>query len=760
MKVKNFLPSSLIINIFSIISRRSIMSDQSDHKCGCNFGGQTLRVAVSQQAPFVNCNQNSFGDWSCEGSNIEVIKILQRAFNFNTDWLVIVDNHQTNVNSWTRNSLLNLIESGKALMSANGFVKTPDREHSDRVKLSEPFDVFKLHFLLSKTVRDHDHIFIKPFNYDTWLAILLSALLVVPIFYLIDRSSYHYMAKHNRLLSNIPSRECIKRVWTRLIEIKSQITTRSWRSSFFCASTKKRSSFDSSSESTISFCEKVERMITFGPDFIPGIRELNESVARRRQREINKKKFLNSIREAKQLKYSKETKSSFSKVGYIIWYVVASLATQGGETEDLPSASSSRILVAFWWFYLIVIGAIHSGILTAILTFPKQNDYIQTLDDFLNFILAERNPIKLSVDKDSEIAHLLSRNENIMNSPLKLLFNTKYNHESNNTSISDELYIQKVDFKNHRERVLDDIFRGRLTMIEERSTINSIITSEHFDQQPPKCLFKSSRYPIDVIPMSLLFSNLIGDECIRSFNRYLKRIMEVGLAQRWRRKFEVQGNDCLNSVIINAGDIKKVGFSQVELAFWLLLFGITTGFGALIAEVLWLVTSESESEGAPSLSSTTPTESEMTSDDSLDDDMPRLGYKFGKRRLHPKGHRLRTSGLLDDSKFKIMPEIEHVQPPAELNRRKSSNRRPSFMIRRSLTKNDRRKVNKKKTQFKSSLIQIREYRGTAKQRFRRWRKVVTLMKQLDPVKIYPSVGTIQRTNPPLKPTRQIVSSYR
>lgn len=618
----------------------------------CDFGGNHLPIAVSQQPPLVNCFQDLYGDWMCNGSNIEVIRVLERRLNFQADWLVLSSNHhldlslrgetffknrqrerrasrmsmfscdsvlgvnktapsQTSAGNYT--GVLGLIGSGRACLSANGIMRTKERERD--FTLSEPFDSFRLHLLLSKWVRDHDHIFVKPFNANTWLAILGSALIMVPIFYLVNTTSAHYRLRHDKFLRHVKARNYFR--YLILSKLCGLFRGRARR----LARAKRRKSSSASS----SFARHLETVASSGGSVIhhlmvhhqsseqsPAVAKLLERRERRLKRRELQRRWTLERREAKRALRSSQ-RSGFFRCAYIVWYVAGSLAGQGGETEDLPRASSTRILIAFWWLYLIVITSIHSGVLTAILTFPKQNDFIQTLDDFLGL---KAETMQLAVERDSELAQLMSSPDNLQKSPLQVLFKpqrpqtvqdrddlarvpgTTSTAHAKKAAKTTSHTIKQVDFQRHRQRVLDEVQRGECAYLEERTAINLIISQEYFDHRPPKCMFKSSRYPVDTVPMAFVLSKHLPKVCVEAINELLRRIMEAGLAQRWRRKYEPAGNDCLNTVIINAGDVDKIQFRHVELAFWLLSLGLLCGLALLLAEIVWLFTIDMDEDEA------------------------------------------------------------------------------------------------------------------------------------------------------------------
>lgn len=87
------------------------------------------------------------------------------------------------------------------------------------------------------------------------------------------------------------------------------------------------------------------------------------------------------------------------------------MVNQGG--DYLPPSLTSRMIVAFWWLFVIVVATAYSGNLVACLTFPKILQPIQNAEDvakawFLKWAVQENSPVAevVKIEKYQPIALL------------------------------------------------------------------------------------------------------------------------------------------------------------------------------------------------------------------------------------------------------------------------------------------------------------------------------------------------------------------
>lgn len=81
-------------------------------------------------------------------------------------------------------------------------------------------------------------------------------------------------------------------------------------------------------------------------------------------------------------KVSENGPGGLAKLSNCVWYCYGSILQQGG--TYLPEADSGRVLICFWWLFVIVTVTTYSGNLVAFLTFPRIEVALQGVEDLLS----------------------------------------------------------------------------------------------------------------------------------------------------------------------------------------------------------------------------------------------------------------------------------------------------------------------------------------------------------------------------------------
>lgn len=166
--------------------------------------------------------------------------------------------------------------------------------------------------------------------------------------------------------------------------------------------------------------------------------------------------------------YNLKNEKGLFKLSNCIWYCYGAMVQQGG--DYLPMAVSGRILVAFWWIFVIVTVTTYSGNLVALLTFPKLFNSIDNLDDLLN----HKHLVKYGAFRFKGIGEMIIDS---FDSRLRML--------------GDNLY-----FFDHfdRKMVLNMIKQSKLVLLASHEEIKHLISEDY--KQSKSCHFAIAREPI------------------------------------------------------------------------------------------------------------------------------------------------------------------------------------------------------------------------------------------------------------------------
>lgn len=143
------------------------------------------------------------------------------------------------------------------------------------------------------------------------------------------------------------------------------------------------------------------------------------------------------------------------KLGNCIWYCFGAIVQQGG--DYLPLAISGRILITFWWLFVIVTVTTYSGNLVALLTFPKIFNPINDLNDLISF----KNTLKYGATRTSGIEELV-----------------KDSADARMQMLADNLVFYEENL-NDAENLFDKVKKMKLVFLGEETELRYLISEDY-----------------------------------------------------------------------------------------------------------------------------------------------------------------------------------------------------------------------------------------------------------------------------------------
>ncbi|XP_040062734.2 glutamate receptor ionotropic, delta-1-like [Ixodes scapularis] len=232
-----------------------------------------------------------------------------------------------------------------------------------------------------------------------------------------------------------------------------------------------------------------------------------------------------------------------------VWYLYGALLQQGG--VHLPAASSARIILGFWWLYVLVVMAYYSSNLIAFLTVPEIHWIVSS---FKNAV--DREDLYIYVPYGTGLHQEIDNSTNLVFRKLK----NRLQHGRRASLIHDP------------REIVDQVAEGEAILLDDMRILKELIEKDYEQGGSKHC--RLSCMPENIMHILVSIGTRKGSPFINALNKNIFRLKSTGMLDLLLKNHTEHQHPCIRDYSTHAhGTSRPIGVRELEGVFLLLLFG-------------------------------------------------------------------------------------------------------------------------------------------------------------------------------------------